>query len=174
MVRRADLTKPVPVGMTLMRCPMSQLMWIEGDPNIWRLRDDVGAADLSESREPFRAKVLSPLVGTLLLSPKASIALYDTLSPEHPVHPNGIILVERPLLYLPSMTVLKNRPASASPMEYPLLPDTNIAELEREIAAAMTRGTFHKVPFNSVDETGVLVLNGATLPFVVLCPRHDD
>ena len=38
----------------------------------------------------------------------------------------------------------------------------------------MTRGTFREVPFNSVDETGVLVLNGATLPFVVLCPGSCD
>ncbi len=153
---------------------MSQLMWIEGDPNIWRLRDDVSAADLSESREPFRVTVLSPLEGTLLLSPKASVALYDTLSPNHPVHPNGCIHLRVPSLYLPTMTVLKTRPVSAYQVEFPLRPETNLAQLEREIAAAMTHGRSHKVPFNSVDETGILVLNGATLPFVVLCPSTGD
>ena len=97
-------------------------MWIEGDPNIWRLRDDVSAADLSEPREPFRVEVLSPLEGTLLLSPTASVALYDTLSPEHGVNPNGCILLGVPLLYLPTMTVLKTRPASAYSARIPAAP----------------------------------------------------
>jgi hypothetical protein len=152
---------------------MSQLMWIEGDPNVWRLRDDVGEADLTGSREPLHLEVLSPLAGTLLLSPKASVALYDTLSSRHPVYPNGFIPLEPPMLYLPSMTVLKTRD-SAYPLEFALLPDTNLERLEREIAAAMTRSTVHKVQFDSVDETGVLVLNGATLPFVVLCPSRVE
>jgi hypothetical protein len=46
---------------------------------------------------------------------------------------------------------------------------TDLAALEREITAAMGDGTRMTVDVGG-PEAVVLVLNGATLPFAVLCP----
>jgi hypothetical protein len=51
-----------------------------------------------------------------------------------------------------------------------LPPSADLAALETEIAAAMSAGTFVTVDLTGPANTGGVVLNGAALPFVVLCP----
>ena len=59
----------------------------------------------------------------------------------------------------------------SNPPRYYLLPmSTDLAALEAEITAAMTGGTLVTVDFTGPADPGVVLLNGAALPFVVLCP----
>ncbi len=143
---------------------------IEGDPTTWVLSEPVAEpATLTGSGEPFRIPVAAPLSGTLLLSRRAaaSAVLYSPADVGGAI-PSGARLVTA-VLYLPSVTGAAS-PAAAAPPWYPLPPSADLAALETEIMGAMSQGTFSTVEFSSVASSGVLVLNGATLPFVVLCP----
>jgi hypothetical protein len=154
---------------------VSLLIGIGDDPNIWKLSQDIDASTLTASPQLFSAEVVSPLAGTLLVSltAAASIALYDVppMPPvTHPVFPNGGGIMDPPSLYLPSVTALNAGTSSEYLLQYRLPYGTDLPSLESEIAAAMSDGTCCTVPFSGTTTSGVLVLNGATLPFVVLCP----
>ena len=148
---------------------MFGILRIEGDPTSWNLRTPVEARQLTESSGPVPLEVLEPLAGRLLLSPRSvgSAVLLSQLPYQGGHAPNGIRLPEA-CLYVPSTT---GPDPHSNPPRYYLLPGSvDRAALEAEITAAMSRGTFLPVDVTGPAGTGVVVLNGGALPFVVLCP----
>jgi len=131
---------------------------IEGDPTTWLLSKPIDASALT-SQQPFQTEIVAGRSGTLILSGRAAASA--VLSGVGNAIPSGAGLVSPPFLYLPS-------PAGVKPGTpgHELPPATNLAALQADITAAMTKGTFCTVP----SSNGVLVLNGAALPFVVLFP----
>lgn len=139
---------------------------IEDDPTIWMLSQSIDASAVT-SQQPFQTAIVAGSngkqilgrSGTLILSGR--VAASAVLSGVGNAIPSGSHLVSPPFLYLPSAAGLQpNAPGYALP------PDADLTALQGEIAAAMGQGGFCTVPSGN----GVLVLNGSTLPFVVLFP----
>ena len=115
--------------------------------------------------DTFTGRTQAIAAGTLLMSRQfaASVALSSppegTGSVPHDIH------LPTPVLYLPS---------SAGPqVTFPgyVLPfGTHLEELASQIETAMTQRQTCTVPILGSLPEGQLVLNGAVLPFVVLCP----
>jgi hypothetical protein len=79
--------------------------------------------------------------------------------------PNGVWNPE-PVLYVPSPI---GPDVHSNPPNFYTLPSAvDLAALEAEIIAAMTGGTFLPVKVTG----GVVVINGAAVPFALLCPPH--
>jgi hypothetical protein len=139
---------------------------IGSDPTTWMLSEAIDAQALT-SRHPVEAPVVAGWNGrlklgrngTLILSSRAAGSV--VLSGVGNAIPSGGRLVSPAFLYLPSAAGLKQ-----STPGYALPPDTDVAALQNEITTAMSRSEFCTVP----SSHGALVLNGATLPFVVLFP----
>jgi len=141
---------------------------IEGDPTSWHLREPIDAERVTASSAPADLAVSDPLAGQLLLSHQfvGSVALLSRpLGMGH--IPNGVILPE-PCLYVPSTT--GPDPHSSPPRYYQLASSENLEALRVKIIAAMSGGTFVTVDVTGPADTGVIVLNGRALSFVVLCP----
>jgi len=138
---------------------------IDPDPTIWYLAKATDASTLTASGETVVVDVTSPLKGTMLLSRKAAagLALFTQFSAEGSV-PHDIRLA-RPVLYLTSSA----GPQTGNP-GYELSPDADLNALTSTIQAAMEQGQSVTIPYLGGLTDGQLVLNGAVLPFVVLCP----
>jgi hypothetical protein len=133
---------------------------IAGDPTNWRLSQAIGPEDLTQpDNAPFRATVIAPRAGTLLLSSRAAASVVLS-GVGGGATPNGGPMVPEAFLYLPSVTGLT---AKAPANMYPLPAGTDLTALEGEITTAMSQGQPCTV---QLDES-VIVLNGATLPFAV-------
>lgn len=148
------------------------------DPTHWVLEStdpDTVAARLSQATGPVVLPVVHPLQGNLVVSPSAAATISVAgpsaphgwhpshgWHPNHGWHPSHIVLPRWPVLYLPSLA----SPTQDSP-GYPLEPDTDLAELEQQIIAAMSGRTVLSIRVADV-QGGVVLLNGATLGFAVL------
>jgi hypothetical protein len=146
---------------------------VEGDPTAWVLAQPVDASPLSRDGETVSIAVTAPLAGTLLLSRKAagSVAVFN-LGDSGEVIPSEGMELEIPVLYLPSpkgYTPSAEGPAGTLPY-YELPPATSLTTLGSNIAAAMRAGSALTIDYGSPVAGGVLWLNAATVPFVVLCP----
>lgn len=143
---------------------------IEGDPTSWALTSPVEPSQVAASGEPVVLPLSEPLAGRLLLSPRsvASVVFFQPAAdPRHGVVPNGVRLPEQ-CLYVPSAT---GPDPHSNPARYYLLPtSTDLATLEAQITAAMSGGTTISVEFTGPGDPGVIMLNGAAMSFVVLCP----
>ena len=144
---------------------MSSYLQIQGDPTKWWPVQPVQASQLTGPAVPVAIR--APLFGTLLISSRAgSVALVDP-GPAGVVPSDADILLES--IYVPTVTG-----PSASGTVHELPPGTNLANLQSEIATLMSEGKSQTITVGSaISGGGVLVLNGATLPFVVLCPVHQ-
>jgi hypothetical protein len=140
---------------------------IEGDPATWVLGANSPAEvlqqDLISQSGPVTVEVVSPLVGRLVLSTQ-SVAHVALLTPGAGWIPGGAIQ-PRALLYVPSPA----GPTLDSP-GYTLPASLDLAALEIDILAAMTDGTTIAVEVSDGIFSGPLLLNGAVLPFAVICP----
>ncbi|HUL26920.1 MAG TPA: hypothetical protein VLW44_14245 [Streptosporangiaceae bacterium] len=147
---------------------MPSILRIESDPTTWTLPTPVGADQVPTSSEPVAFEVTDPLAGRLILSPRAVGSAVFLAPPPGGGHiPNGARLPE-PCIYVPSAT---GPDLHSNPKRYYLLPPlADLAALEQQITAAMSGGTFVTIELTGPANTGVLVLNGAALSFVVLCP----
>jgi hypothetical protein len=146
---------------------MAGFLRIEGDPTTWSVTTVIGPRELA-SGTPVALGVDEPLAGTLLLSPRAagSTVLLPSAFGGHGHVPNGAILPkDQACIYVPSTT--GPDPLCNPQRHYLLALSMNPAALLAEITAAMGAGTFVIV---ALAEEGRIVLNGATLPFVVLTP----
>jgi hypothetical protein len=141
---------------------------IEGDPTIWVLAQPTAVNPLSEADATVTIDVSSPLAGTLLLVRKsvASLVLFE--GPGGGIGPTDGPILQTPALYLPSSTGL----TGGSPV-YALPPATNLAELAAGITDAITSGAPFPVQFGNAESSGLLVLNGEAVPFVLLCPASS-
>ena len=142
---------------------------IGNDPATWYLPStgyDTVAAALAQPGDPFAIEVIAPLPGQLLLNPVAAGAL-SVAQPVRPVgwNPSGAFLPQSPLLYVSSAA----GPTHDDP-GYMLARGYQLDVLEREILTAMTQKTFVTVSLDEGLGKGILVLSGATLPYVVVCP----
>jgi hypothetical protein len=155
---------------------MSSLLRIDGDPTTWRVSTTIGS--MSSSSGPVPLDVNEPLVGTLLLSPRAmgSAVILPQPLDGHEHAPNGVILPGQAWLYVPSTA--GPDPLSSPQRLYLLSPAKSIGEVRDEIIAAMSKGAFVTIGLAKVaapgtvvspEPYGSIVLNCGALPFVVLC-----
>jgi hypothetical protein len=138
---------------------------IHGDMNTWTLTETFSPVQLTGSAGPLALGVAGPLTGTMLLSARAAgitlVPRGGTPDPMGWIPGDGEML--QPHLYLPSATE-----RAAGHDLYPLPTTVDTTELEDEITAAMAAGTRFTVQVGTPGQGGAVVLNGATLPFVVI------
>jgi hypothetical protein len=136
---------------------------IAGDPTSWWTESLTDANALVEelARGPAKVGVFFPVTGTLVISPAASVAVFDTL-PTLSWIPSG---VQAPVATL----YVQSEPAGEL-AGYRLPAGTNLDDVASRIAGAMAgRGTV-AVAVSADVGSGVAVLNGASLTFAVICP----
>ncbi len=146
---------------------MSAELQIGIDPSVWTFDpsayDEVATA--LEHPAPITIQVTSPMQGTLILNPRAAgtVELSLPISPRG-WNPSGGGVGTAPLLYVPSVT----GPTRSNP-GYLLSTSYEMALLQRDIEAAMSGGTLLSLQLEAgAPDKGVVVLNGAILPFAVL------
>lgn len=151
------MTTPTPVSA-------GTFLYVGGDPTEWQLANpEPVPPPWRDSGDPVALAVVRPVFGTLVLAPRraGNIALLAAMF-DHPWIPAGLLL---PHIYVPTPTgVGPGQPG------YSLAAGTDLPELEESIKAAMRDGTTLELTVSGLSGDGVLVLNGAVLPFVVLCP----
>jgi hypothetical protein len=133
---------------------MPTYIQISGDPTKWFLGEPFNTSQLKG--HPLNLQVIAPLIGTMILSDKhAHVAVLDDPSGSMP----STLMGSTAILYVPT---------AHGPSEGHLgyeLPDNAPPNLAEQIATAMNDGTRLTVRLNG---GGTLVLNGATLSFVVI------
>jgi hypothetical protein len=134
---------------------------IQGDPTSWTLRAAPPQDGWNDG--PVAIDITGPVAGTLILSPAraGSFALTPEIWGNGWEHGTPIELASR-YLYIPTTSGL----TAASP-GYPLAAQYDLPALRQSIMDAMTTGS--TLPVNvDVLGGGVVILNGAQLPFAVL------
>ena len=135
---------------------MPSYIQIGGDPTRWFAPQSINPSQL-EAGQPLSILVAAPIAGYMLLSPKsASVAVSDAGSAAPPPpfdEPEATI-------YLPTSTG-----PSSGHLGYVLPPTTDVQNLENQVMAAMRNGHSQTIPLYG---GGTLVLNGATVSFVVV------
>jgi len=139
--------------------PKSVLRIVD-DPTLWGLADQRTARPGWTA--PVQLQLVAPLAGTLVLSPARAegFAIFPP-APGDGWMP-GVVPGVR-YLYLPTTAGVH----SSSPF-YELAPTTSVAQLADDIADAMRSGGLLTLEFQSVGQTGYVVLNGASLAFAVV------
>jgi hypothetical protein len=136
---------------------MPSYIQIAGDPAKWWLTQPVDASQLSG--QPLNISVAAPMAGFLVVSGKvASTAIFNEPSATIPGDING----PEAAIYLPTATG-----PSAGHTGYALPPTVDVANLASQIETSMRNGSHQTI---TLDGGGTLVLNGATLSFVVIQP----
>jgi hypothetical protein len=145
---------------------MYTILIFEGDPTNWCLPGTNSATVAQQlSQGPVSLPVISPLVGDLIVSARAagSVAILDVISPVSWV-PSGN-KGPASVLYVPSAA----GPTAQFP-GYELPVRTDVDGLEQDIIAAMQAGQPLATNVTTAKGSGVVMLDGATLPFAVICP----
>jgi hypothetical protein len=137
---------------------------IDGDPTVWLLDQP---ADITQwTGETVSVAVKAPLIGTLLLSTRvASVAAFTQA---HALPAPNALTLPMPAIYLPTAAG-----PSADSAGYVLPLSVDLTNLAGEISAAMSAGSQLTIDFGLGPSSGVLLVSGASLPFVVLCPVND-
>jgi hypothetical protein len=138
------------------------ILYIEGDPTGWGLRD-VAPEFPDWDSTPTALAVIGPLAGTLVLSPVRAASF--VLLP--PPAGDGWAPAQKPaasFLYLPSAMGV---PATSPGYTLGAL-NRDLPGLQADIMNAMLESTYLPVQVTGAGGTGVVVLNGGALPFVVL------
>ena len=139
---------------------MPSYLQIQGDPTQWWLDQPLDSSQLTEPAVSIH--VTAPLAGTLVLSARsASIAIIN--QPSDVAIP-GHLEVLAPAVYLPTPTG-----PSAGSTGYELARSADPLSLAEKISALMRDGRSLAIPLGGAASGGSLVLNGASLSFVVLC-----
>lgn len=141
---------------------MSRFLQIDDDPTKWLLDPPTDASSLTGQTPRFQVK--APLAGTLLLSSRvaASAAVFDL--PAEGAAPSALAIAT-PVIYVPTGTG-----PSAGSAGYELPPFVVLPDLADQIATSMRDGSSQTIALGGTEFGGTLVLNGAALSFVVLCP----
>jgi len=139
---------------------MPEYLQIEGDPTKWLLPQPFQAGQLTD--QPLRLWLSAPVIGILVLSARHhSIAVSGQL-PDDMSAPNELN-VPNQSIYLPAPHGI-----SEGHVGHELPASADLDNLANQIMAAMRDGHRQTITLNS----GTLVLNGATLPFAVLCMQY--
>ncbi|HEY6311752.1 MAG TPA: hypothetical protein VIY52_13245 [Streptosporangiaceae bacterium] len=140
------------------------LLQIGIDPTVWVLA--ASQDEVANATDPAAWQIVYPVEGRLVLSPRSAGSLVVLSAP-----PGGGTGVGRPHgghptdIHLPSVTARTVSSHGYWLEERDLA--TDVEELERKILTAMADGTRLTLPLIS-GTGGVLVLDGATLPFIVI------
>jgi hypothetical protein len=139
----------------------ASILQIQGDPTKWGLRDD-GPED-HDWTIPVPLQIIAPVTGTLVLSPTrvGSLSLVPPL-PGDGWMPAFTLIA--PHLYIPTPTGM----TAGSPGYLLAPPDNNLATLQQNIINAMSGDGSSLTVHINVYGGGVVVLDGAQLPFAVL------
>lgn len=134
---------------------------IQGDPTSWGLAAAPPQDGWSDT--PAAIPIITPVAGTLILSPAQTGSFALTLA----IYANGwlhgpTLQVASPCLYIPTTSGL-----TADSHGYPLAAQYDLPTLQQSILDAMTTGSMLPVVVDA-DGIGVVMLNGAQLPFAVL------
>jgi hypothetical protein len=141
---------------------MPSYIQIQGDPTKWWVDPGQSVNVDQPASQTLSVQITAPLKGTLLISPKAaSIAVFE--NPPGADAPNPLPSLGA-AIYVPTPT----GPSGNSPGYY-LPPSVNLSDLSSQIATIMGEGQSQTVALGGISSGGTLVLNGATLSFVVLC-----
>ena len=137
---------------------MSGYLQIEGDPTQWWLVQPITPNQLTG--QALTVQVQAPLAGSLLLSANsASVAVMTSQGAE-----TAGLAIPNAAMYVPTSTG-----PSAGYAGYELPASADLATLAGEITTLMNNGSRQVIAIGA-GGSGGLVLNGATLSFVVLCP----
>jgi hypothetical protein len=144
---------------------------IQGDPTHWGLRT-VPPQDPGWNDSPVAIDITTPVAGSLILSPArvGSFALFAATGvvPFNGWAHGGPIELVSLFLYIPTTSGLK-----AVSSGFPIAAQPDLAALRQSIVHAMTTGTTLKVNIDASDG-GVVILNGAQLPFAVLADAQRN
>ena len=137
---------------------MFSYLQIADDPTKWWLSQPADVSHLSGPTARF--EVTAPLAGLLLLSVKAapSVALVNVAV--QPATPK-VVAMTASAIYLPTAAG-----PSAGSAGYELPASVDLGTLANQITTLVGAGDTQPISLSS----GTLVLNGASLSFVVLCP----
>ena len=136
---------------------MPSYLQIGDDPTKWWLTEPFQASQLTG--QPMTIEVSAPVPGTLVLSPKsASIAIVDLPSATVPQALGTVAAI-----YVPSAAGL-----SAANAGYELPAGVDVANLPGQIVTLMRDGFSTSIALGGSPPGGTLVLNGASLSFVVI------
>jgi hypothetical protein len=140
------------------------ILHIEGDPTSWGL-SVVGPADPGWGDAPVEVAIIAPVAGTLVLSP-ARVGSFTLVQP--PVGDGWMpaLALVAPHLYVPTATGL----TAAAPGYALAPPDDEIPALITKLIDAMSGSGKRTTVQISAMGGGVVVLNGAQLPFAVVAP----
>jgi hypothetical protein len=146
--------------------PPTAYLRVQGDPTSWALSGIQPVMPAwTEASGIIALDVVGPLVGTLLLAPRlcGSLALMPP-----PLDVGGgwvpCVKLEEPYLYIPSASGL----AASSPGYLLAAPDNNLTALQQRIENAVQERKIISVAVSSAGRAGMVLLDGASLPFVVL------
>jgi hypothetical protein len=135
---------------------------IEDDPTKWWFEQPFQAGQLTG--QPLTVQVSAPVVGTLVLSGKpGSVAVFDVSS----APPSNLLDVPIPAIYVPTTSGI-----SEGHVGYELPASADLDTLSSQIAGSMHAGHTQTIALGGSASGGTLVLNGATLSFVVLCQQN--
>lgn len=137
---------------------------IAGDPTSWWTKSfDSGSALAAQlAQGPVNVPVFYPVVGNLLLSPTASVSVFD-VPPTVSWIPSGV--------QAPVATLYVQAGPATHFSGYTLPVGTNLADLASEIMSAMKQPPSRiEIAVHSGPYAGNALLNGATLTFAVICP----
>jgi hypothetical protein len=138
---------------------MSCYIQIEGDPSKWFIEDPFPASELTGG-QPLSVTSAAPIEGLMVLSSRsASVAIFN-VAQEAPA-PLGLPGTGS-IIYLPTATG-----PSAGHVGFELAAGADPMTLSSQIADAMHGGHSQTIELSG---GGTLVINGATLAFVVLAP----
>jgi hypothetical protein len=141
---------------------MPSYIQIEGDPTQWWIAEPFPASQLTG--QPLTVQVSAPVVGTLVLSGKpGSIAVFGSPSGQGP----NDLDVPIPSIYVPTPSGI-----SEGHVGYQLPASADLDSLSGQIAGSMHNGQSQIITLGGDASGGTLVLNGATLSFVVLCMQN--
>jgi hypothetical protein len=140
---------------------MPSYIQIEGDPAKWLVNQSFDVAQLGS--QALSVQVTAPLEGTLLVSPQAaSVAVFEQPAEGARSAP---LPHTAPAIYVPTAT----GPSECS-LGYELPSSVGLQNLASQIVTIMREGDSQTVALGGAEPVGTLVLNGATLSFVVLSP----
>ncbi len=143
------------------------LLQIGTDPTVWVLA--ASQDEVANTTDPTAWRVVYPVEGRLVLSPRSAGPL--VVRPAQPgggpggIGPHGGHPTD---IHLPSVTA-RTVSSHGHWLEERDLP-TDVEELEQKVLTAMADRTRLTLPLISGTGGGVLVLDGATLPFIVIVP----
>ena len=157
---------------------MDLILRIGGDPASWVVPDgnsEALAAQFSQATAPVLIEVIAPLAGQLVVSPKAagSVVILQppggTVFETHDWNPGGAIKPSAPIVYLASPA----GPGTGA-FRYAVSANVTAQAVVQDIITAMSDNDNDNdkrmltLPVYDPSGTGILVIDGAALPFAVV------